>query len=79
MSTLYFDGGHLARLAVLPAARSQGVGRMLVTSMLHHFWRRGVFGVTVNTQESNIASQRLYTRLGFERTGFDLPVWLARL
>jgi ribosomal-protein-alanine N-acetyltransferase len=79
MSTLYFDGGHLARLAVLPAARSQGVGRMLVTSMLHHFWRRGVFGVTVNTQESNIASQRLYTRLGFERTGFDLPVWLAQL
>ena len=79
MSTLYFDGAHLARLAVAPAARSKGVGRMLVSGMLRHFWRRGVYGVTVNTQDSNIASQRVYTRLGFARTGFDLPVWLAEL
>jgi ribosomal protein S18 acetylase RimI-like enzyme len=79
MSTLYFDGAHLARLAVLPAARSRGIGRMLVSSMLRYFWRRGVYGVTVNTQESNLASQRVYTRLGFARTGFDLPVWLADL
>ena len=52
---------------------------MLVSSMLRYFWRRGVYGVTVNTQESNLASQRVYTRLGFSRTGFDLPVWLAEL
>lgn len=79
MSTLYFDGAHLARLAVLPSVRSKGIGRMLVSGMLHHFWRRGVYGVTVNTQESNVASQRVYLRLGFARTGFDLPVWLADL
>ncbi|MFN8378417.1 MAG: GNAT family N-acetyltransferase [Anaerolineae bacterium] len=79
MTTLYFDGAHLARLAVLPQVRSRGIGRMLVSSMLRYFWRRGVYGITVNTQESNIASQRLYTRLGFERTGYDLPVWVADL
>jgi len=79
MSTLYFDGAHLARLAVRPEAQDHGVGRMLVSNMLRQFWRRGVFGVTVNTQDSNTASQRLYTRLGFARTGYDLPVWLANL
>ena len=79
MSTLYFDGAHLARLAVLPELRSRGVGRLLVNSMLRHFWRRGVYGVTVNTQESNVASQRLYRRLGFDRTGNDWPVWMMAL
>lgn len=77
MSTLYFDGAHLARLAVLPHTRSRGIGRLLTASMLHYFWRRGVYGITVNTQESNLASQRLYARLAFERTGYDLPVWVA--
>lgn len=79
MSTLYFDGAHLARLAVHPQTQDHGVGRFLVSNMLRQFWRRGVFGVTVNTQDSNAASQRLYTRLGFARTGYDLPVWLADL
>lgn len=79
MTTLYFDGAHLARLAVLPAARSRGVGGLLVTAMLRHFWRRGVYGVTVNTQDSNLASQRLYAKFGFARTGYDLPVWVADL
>ena len=79
MTTLYFDGAHLARLAVLPHARSHGVGRLLAASMLRYFWRRGVYGVTVNTQESNEAAQHLYGRLGFERTGYDLPVWVMNL
>ena len=47
--------------------------------MLRHFWRRGVYGVTVNTQDSNLASQRLYAKFGFARTGYDLPVWVADL
>jgi len=79
MTTLYFDGAHLARLAVIPAARLKGVGRLLVASMLRYFWRRGVYSVTVNTQDSNEAAQRLYARFGFTRTGYDLPVWVTNL
>jgi ribosomal protein S18 acetylase RimI-like enzyme len=79
MSTLYFDGAHLARLAVHPQAQAHGVGHLLVGSMLRHFNRRGVYSVSVNTQEDNTASQRLYTSFGFTRTGYDLPVWVMPL
>jgi hypothetical protein len=36
-----------------------------------------VLSTTVNTQESNVRSQHLYTRFGFARNGYDLPVWMA--
>jgi ribosomal protein S18 acetylase RimI-like enzyme len=51
--------------------------------LLHHLVqtlnKRGVRSITVNTQDSNVRSQRLYQRYGFERNGFDLPVWQMRL
>ncbi|MCS7070467.1 MAG: GNAT family N-acetyltransferase [Anaerolinea sp.] len=79
MSTLYFDGAHLARLAVAPSVQGQGIGGALVEDMLHHFHRRGVQVMTVNTQQSNLISQRLYERHGFRRNGYDLPVWICSL
>jgi ribosomal-protein-alanine N-acetyltransferase len=79
LSTLYFDGAHLARLAVLPEAQGNGIGRALVSDLIHRFARRSVYTITVNTQATNIQSQRVYTRLGFERTGYDLPVYLLDL
>lgn len=79
MSTLYFDGAHLARLAVSPQAQGHRIGTALVEDVLHHFHRRGVQTMTVNTQDSNHISQRLYERHGFRRNGYDLPVWVIRL
>ncbi len=79
LSTLYFDGAHLARLAVAPEAQGIGVARALLTDVLHRFERRGVHSMTVNTQSTNTRSQRLYTGFDFERTGYDLPVWMAAL
>ena len=79
LSTLYFDGAHLARLAVLPEMQGKGVGSALLTQVLRHFARRGVYAMTVNTQSSNEASQRLYLRYGFRHNGYDLPVWLAKI
>jgi hypothetical protein len=35
--------------------------------------------MTVNTQITNVRSQHLYTGYGFERTGYDLPVWMVKL
>ncbi len=79
LSTLYFDGAHLARLAVLPELQGRGIARALLSDVLQRFERRGVRSMTVNTQASNLRSQRLYTGFSFERNSYDLPVWLAQL
>jgi ribosomal-protein-alanine N-acetyltransferase len=77
ISTLYFDGAHLARLAVTPDVQGTGVARAILLDTLRRFEQRGVHAMTVNTQASNERSQRLYLGFGFERTGYDLPVWMV--
>lgn len=79
LATHYYDEAHLARLAVLPQYQGQGVGAALVYDLIQRFARRGIYSITVNTQLTNIHSQRLYRRFGFERTGYDLPVWTLDL
>ncbi|MEO8395180.1 MAG: GNAT family N-acetyltransferase, partial [Chloroflexota bacterium] len=79
LSTLYFDGAHLARLAVAPEAQGIGVARALLIDLLRRFERRGVYAMTVNTQATNTRSQHLYIGFGFERTGYDLPVWMVEI
>jgi ribosomal-protein-alanine N-acetyltransferase len=79
LCTVYFDGAHLARLAVLPEMQGRGIGGALVCGAVQHFAERGIRTMTVNTQESNVRSQRVYARLGFRRNGYDLPVWAAAL
>ncbi len=79
IGTLYATGGHLARLATLPAWQGQGVGGVLLGEMLQTFARRRVFRVSVNTQESNHASLQLYQRFGFTFAGPDIPVWNVSL
>jgi GNAT superfamily N-acetyltransferase len=79
LSTQHADGGHLARLAVLPDVQGQGVGGALVGHLLRNFIRRGVVNVSVNTQQTNEQSQRLYFRFGFQRTMQDLPFWRITL
>ena len=55
------------------------MARTLLIDLLSRFERRGVLSMTVNTQASNTRSQRLYTGFGFERTGYDLPVWMVEI
>ncbi len=79
LSVPHGDGVHLARLATIPQMQGQGVGSTLLQRMLRYFQQQGVYTVTVNTQGSNIVSQHLYRRFGFQDTGFGLPIWEARL
>jgi len=79
LSTMYFDGSHLARLAVMPNLQTSGIGTALVIDVLRRFARRGIQSMTVNTQMSNERSQHVYHRLGFERNGYDIPVWIMDL
>jgi [ribosomal protein S18]-alanine N-acetyltransferase len=75
VSTRYRETGHLARLAVMPQQQGKGVGGALLRHMIESFLRKRVFTVTVNTQLSNVQSQRLYEYYSFRRNHFDLPVW----
>jgi ribosomal protein S18 acetylase RimI-like enzyme len=74
ISTQSAFGAHLARLAVLPEAQNQGIGHLLVSDLLDYCSRIGMFRITVNTQEENIASQHLYEKLGFSRMNLHYPV-----
>ena len=69
------DIGHLARLAVLPACQSQGLGGLLLRDFLGAFQRLPLSTISVNTQLSNLPSQRLYERFGFFRNGTDMEMW----
>jgi [ribosomal protein S18]-alanine N-acetyltransferase len=79
LSTRHRDAGHLARLAVLPQSQGQGVGAALLQHMIETFAARSIRTVTVNTQLSNIRSQRLYQTYYFQRNGYDMPVWKTDL
>ena len=79
ISTFFFDGAHLARLAVHPSAQGQGIGGTLLGDLLARYTRRGIQMMTVNTQASNYQSRRLYQRFGFEPNGYNLPYWSTRL
>ena len=71
--------GVLARLAVLPAAQGQGLGRQLLTDALRFCRRSGARSVSLNTSASNQASQRLYAQHGFRLLGKRTPVMTFRL
>jgi ribosomal protein S18 acetylase RimI-like enzyme len=79
ISTAGSGGGHLARLAVHPQVRGQGVGYALARDMLAQFHRRGSSCVTVNTQIDNEASMALYKKAGFRPTGEVYPIYETQL
>lgn len=79
LSTHKDEIGHLARLAVHPAHRRKGIASALMQRLLMDFRRRNLSELSVNTQLSNLPSQRLYERFGFYRNGHDLELWRKRL
>jgi ribosomal-protein-alanine N-acetyltransferase len=68
-------GAHLARLAVLPQHQGRGIGGALLAELLDHYGQRGAREITVNTQDTNAASLKLYQRYGFVTTGARFPVY----
>jgi ribosomal protein S18 acetylase RimI-like enzyme len=64
-----FEGwGHIDRVAVQPERQGEGFGQAAVTLGLDALRRGGARRVGLSTQRSNVRSQRLYERLGFQRT-----------
>jgi ribosomal-protein-alanine N-acetyltransferase len=72
--------GHLTRLGVSPEWQGKGVGTRLFTEALAEMAGCGVTWITLNTQESNLRSRRLYERHGFRVVGQPVYVmWLDLL
>jgi ribosomal protein S18 acetylase RimI-like enzyme len=64
-----FEGwGHIDRVAVQPERQGEGFGQAAVALGLDALRRGGSRRVGLSTQRSNVRSQRLYERLGFQRT-----------
>lgn len=68
--------GRIGLIAVDPAARGRGVGRLLVRHALASFRARGVQSVRVATQGTNVPALRLYENCGFKAA--DVKVWFHR-
>lgn len=76
MTTTTAANAHLARLAVLPQFQGTGVGTALVMDMLQRMKQALMREITVNTQQDNPNSIRLYQKLGFELTGESFPIFI---
>ena len=64
-----FDEAHITTLAVHPAYRRGGIGRMLLAALLELADARGAQQVFLEVRDSNAAARRLYTEFGFEIKG----------
>ncbi|MBZ0288565.1 MAG: GNAT family N-acetyltransferase, partial [Anaerolineae bacterium] len=49
-----------------PALQGKGVGRGLMIGALLWFEARGIAKMLISTQVTNVASQKVWVRLGFE-------------
>ena len=58
---------NLERLWVQPQCRNRGAGTALTQGLLHLGQETGADTAYLTVNESNVAAQRLYARLGFER------------
>ncbi len=68
-------GGHINRIAVDPEAQGRGVGKALLADINGQLDLMGANRITLNTQRSNVISQRLYRSSGFKIVGPPLRVY----
>lgn len=66
--TSYAGWGHLDRVAVAPQRQGEGHGEVAVRFALARLRHLGAKRVGLSTQRSNLRSQRLYQRIGFQQT-----------
>lgn len=79
ISTQFLDQIHLARLAVHPTARQQGLGKLLLNNLFFDVGQGASSIITVNTQIDNLPSLHLYQKLGFSRSDEFVPVYCLNL
>ncbi len=71
--------GHIVTIDVAPAARRQGLGRMLMEAMLDHLCAADAVTVRLEVAIDNVDAQAFYERLGFVKTGRIRGFYLGTL
>lgn len=66
--------GHLSRIAVRPEWQGRQVGVRLLAEAIGQFRAHHAFGITLNTQQENTRSRRLYEWFGFKVLGVEARV-----
>jgi len=78
------DQGELANMAITPAFRGRGLGRLLLSRVLETARERGIEAVFLEVRVSNEHASRLYEQFGFVEVGtrrdyYDRPREDARV
>ena len=63
------DEAHITELAVRKEYRQQGVGQLLLLSLIELGLKRRAHMATLEVRVSNLPAQQLYTKFGFDKTG----------
>lgn len=66
---IIIDEAHITNIAILPEARGQKLGELLMTHMMAIAQPQGARGMTLEVRISNHVAIRLYEKLGFEQRG----------
>jgi len=66
---LILDEAHITNIAVHPDYRRQGIGRLLMQTLIREAAALGIERMTLEVRVSNHEAIRLYKRMGFEEGG----------
>lgn len=72
-------GAHLGRLAVHPRSQGRGVATALLRELQSQILNQNLGRLSVNTQDSNDRSIRLYSKVGFFLTSESYPVYQLKI
>lgn len=63
------EEAHITNIAVHPDYRNQGIGEVLLDSLLEKAYERGAKEITLEVRVSNLHAQWLYKKVGFVEEG----------
>lgn len=66
---LIVDEAHVTNVAISTAFRGQGLGELLMQSLIELARQRGARSMTLEVRATNGVAQSLYTKLGFSKKG----------
>ncbi len=68
-SQTVLDEADMMNVAVFPEARRQGVGKMLITTLVEALKEKAVRSLTLEVRASNESAKAMYHKLGFLEVG----------